>query len=126
MKIFMAAASAAVLFSAWGASAVGRDDFLISTGEDLAKLCAVAPGEADYAAAIHMCQGYIVGVNQLHTAMTEAAGAQGVYCLPKTGAPTRDEVVAGFTGWIASSPDAAQLPAVEALARWAATTYPCK
>ncbi|MEX2519524.1 MAG: Rap1a/Tai family immunity protein [Paracoccaceae bacterium] len=126
MKTIMAAASAAALLSAQGASAAGRDDFLISTGADLAALCAAAPADADYAASVHMCQGFIVGVNQMHTAMSAAAGAPGVYCLPAAGAPTRDEAVAAFTAWMAVAPEVAALPAVESLVRWAAATYPCK
>lgn len=126
MKRYMPVAAVALLLSAGGALAAEQDDFRISTGGDLAALCAAAPGSADYAASIHMCQGFIVGVNQFHEAWMRAEGGAGVYCLPAAGAPTRDKAASAFATWAAGAPDAAALPAVEALMRWAAAAYPCK
>ncbi|QIE55748.1 hypothetical protein G5B40_09975 [Pikeienuella piscinae] len=128
MKRTMPVAAVALLLSAGAVSAVEQDNFMVSTGADLAALCAVTPSHADYAASIHMCEGYIVGVNQFHEAWMRAKGGTGIYCLADAdaGAPTRDEVASNFAAWVAGDDDAAAAPAVEALMRWAAFTYPCK
>jgi Rap1a immunity proteins len=112
--------------AAAGAAAAQEDeDFFVQTAGDLAGLCAVDPGEARYAAAIHMCQGFLVGVHQFHTAM-HADGSQGIYCLPESNPPTRNEAAEGFSAWVMQTPDVVGLPAVEGLVRWAAARFPCE
>lgn len=124
MKKHMLLAVAAFAMSAGAASAASNDDFRITTGASLAMLCSVEQGAPNYVAAIHMCQGYISGVDQLHSAMN-GAGVSPIYCVPETAAPNRDQAMTSFAAWIRSDPDAAALPAVEALLTWAANNYPC-
>ncbi|MFV0474264.1 MAG: Rap1a/Tai family immunity protein [Pikeienuella sp.] len=125
MKNFVTVAAAATLMAP-GAAMAEEADFLVATGADLAALCSAAPADADYAAAIHMCQGFIVGVDQFHTAVMQDEAGAGIYCLPPAGAPSRDEAAASFAAWVAETPRAGDLRAVEALVRWAAAVYPCK
>lgn len=118
-------AAAAIALSAGAAMAASDADFRVTTGGSLATLCGAGADSPNYVAAIHMCQGYFSGVDQFHTAMTGSGGSP-IYCLPATGGPSRDQAAAAFVAWVNSDPAAASMPAVEALAQWAATTYPCK
>ncbi|GMG81542.1 hypothetical protein LNKW23_07550 [Paralimibaculum aggregatum] len=118
------AAAAVLAFAASTASAEEDVRFMITTTSDLAGLCAETPESLNYAAAIHMCHGYIVGVHQLHTAAIAASETGGIYCVPDP-APSRNQVVSDFVGWVAANEDAAAVPAVEGLMRFAAQAYPC-
>lgn len=125
MKKHLVLATAALALSAGGALAASNDDFRVTTGASLATLCSVEQGSANYTAAVHMCQGYISGVDQLHSAMTGAGGSP-LYCIPARGGPSRDQAMASFVSWVKSDPSVGALPAVEAMVRWAAKNYPCK
>jgi hypothetical protein len=102
------------------AVAAEEDDYLIESGEDLADIC----DEPGNAAAIHMCQGYLIGVHQMHAAIVEALGVE-VYCIPADAGVTRTKVAADFSAWVAANPAMADLSAREALLTWARQTYPC-
>lgn len=123
MKKYLTAA-AAIALSAGAAMAASDADFTVTTGGSLAMLCGAGADSPNYVAAIHMCQGYLSGVDQFHSAMTGAGGAP-IYCIPATGAPSRDQAAAAFVAWVNSDPNAASMPAVEALVQWAAKSYPC-
>ncbi len=102
------------------AAASEEDDFLIQSAEDLADIC----DEPENVAAIHMCQGYLVGVNQMHAAIVESLGVE-VYCIPENAGVTRNTVAADFSAWVYAHPDMADMSAREALLTWARQTYPC-
>jgi len=103
------------------AQAVEKEDFLLQTAASLGALCG-APADP---AAIHMCEGYLAGVNQMHEAIAEAFGGR-IYCLPADGSVTRDSAAAAFSTWTAATPAAATMPAREGVLVWARLTYPCK
>jgi len=107
------------------AAAVDESPFLVRTAGDLATLCSATANSTNGTAAIHMCEGYIVGVHQLHTAMMSKSKSGGLYCVPQKGVPSRNEVAVEFARWVRSSPGIASLPAVEGLMRWAASRFPC-
>lgn len=96
-------------------------DFRLETAGNLAALCA-AP---DDLAAIHMCQGYLVGVNQMHDAVGAALDKR-VYCLPDDGSVSRNTAARDFAAWIAATPAAAGMSAHDGLLEWARNTYPCQ
>jgi hypothetical protein len=122
IRLVVAILGCAVASAAW---AQEDEDFLVQTAGDLAVLCAAEPEETRYAAAIHMCHGFLVGVHQYHAAL-HADGSQGIYCVPETNPPTRNEAAEGFAAWVMQTPDVAGLPAVEGLVRWAAFSFPCQ
>ena len=62
-RAFATAAAAVMGFAAASSLAVEEQAFLVDTTADLARLCGAAPESPFYAAAIHMCQGYILGVH---------------------------------------------------------------
>jgi hypothetical protein len=99
-------------------------DYIIVSTSDLVDLCGADPQAASYAAAIHMCHGYLVGVHQLHVAAIAPSETGAFYCLPPS-PPSRNEAVAAFVDWAAQNPQAMDLPAIEGLMRWAAASFPC-
>lgn len=102
------------------AAASEEEDYLLETAGDLADLC----DEPENASAIHMCQGYIVGVHQMHQAIDAALDVE-VYCIPENAGVTRNTVMADFSAWVKANPDKAELSAREGLLTWARQTYPC-
>jgi hypothetical protein len=108
------------------AAAVDEQVFLIDTTADLARLCGAKPGTAHYAEAVQMCQGYILGVHHFHEALA-AELDNDIYCdelAPQR--PTRDEVMASFTAWVAATPGAGETEALDGLLQWAAQAFPCE
>lgn len=114
-------AAALALVAGSPAGAAEEINFLLKSAGDLAALCA-APAEP---ASIHMCQGYLVGVNHMNSAVEQALGVK-VYCLPTDGSVTRDTAARDFSVWVAATPGVVSMPAREGLLQWAQTTYPCK
>lgn len=102
------------------AAAAEEDDYLIESAEDLADIC----DEPENVSAIHLCQGYLVGVNQMHEAIVASLGVR-VYCIPEGAGVTRNTVAADFSAWVQAHPDMADMSAREALLTWARQTYPC-
>lgn len=123
MKVF-GSTIAAALFCAAPALAEESGPFLLDTAGDLAQLCAAQPGDPNHAAAIHLCQGYLIGLHHMHTAVANAVGS-GIYCVSPEARPTRDEASAAFAAWIGTSPEHAELEAVDAVLIWASTAFPC-
>ena len=125
-KIPVLVAALAAIGSAAPASAVEESRFLLRNAADLGALCSARTGEPRALEAMHMCQGYLAGLHHFHEAMAQADGASALYCLGDGTAPTRQEAAADFAAWIAETPEAAELPAVEGAVRWAAARFPCE
>lgn len=110
-------AAALLSISASGASAADAADFELKTGESLGVLCS----EPANPAAIHMCQGFMLGVNSAHDALIEK-----FYCLPGDGSVTRDNAAASYAAWALSAPEAKGMSALDGFVTWAMATYPCQ
>jgi len=108
-----------------GAFAVSRGDFAIKTARQLAELCSADPKDSDYIAAIHFCEGFLVGAYGYHLATLQGPDTRKVICLPDP-MPSRDRAAADFSAWVASNPDDSGLDPVEAQFRWLVATWPCK
>jgi len=114
--------SAVFLLTAVEASqSASEGDFQLQTAGELANLCASTTD----AAAIHMCQGYLVGVHHMHQAVSEAADRR-VYCVPEDGSVTRDSAASAYVGWVGANPAMASMSAREGLLEFARQTYPCQ
>lgn len=111
----------ALLVSVPAADAVDRTDFLLENAGQLGALCEANTNLA----AIHMCQGFLVGVHRVHESIAEALGAH-LYCVPTDGSVTRDTVARDFAAWVKATPAAATMPPDEGAMRWASLTYPCR
>jgi len=101
-------------------SAAEVDDCQLKSAADLADLCAATEDTA----AIHMCQGFLVGVHQMHQAIADSIG-NGVYCLPNDGSVTRNSAQADCVAWLRANPGKGNMTARDGLLEWASTTYPC-
>ena len=75
-------------------------------------------------AAIHFCEGFIVGAYRYHEA--EQLGPRGsrLFCLPTAGV-TRDQVVQMFVQWANKNPQYMNERPVDSLVRFAVATWPC-
>jgi len=103
------------------ANAVDRNDFLLENAKQLGALC----GANTDIAAIHMCEGFLVGVHRTLQSVTSALGQQ-LYCIPADGGVTRDSVARDFSAWAAATPAAASMPPVDGALEWATHAYPCR
>ena len=108
------------LSAAGWASAADVDDYQLKTATDLADLC----GSTEDTSAVHMCHGFMVGIHQMHQAVTDAVG-RGVYCLPNDGSVSRNTAQVDFVAWLRATPTAGEMSARDGLLEWARTTYPC-
>ncbi|MEM9762913.1 MAG: Rap1a/Tai family immunity protein [Pseudomonadota bacterium] len=106
------------------AGAADEADYLIVDVSDLVDLCNAKVQEANFASAIHMCHGYLVGAHQLHEAAVTPSETGGFYCLPSP-PPSRDAAVVAFVNWAQATDGAMGLPAIEGLMRWANSEFPC-
>jgi hypothetical protein len=123
-KVCVGAVGAALLGS--GAIAVEESRFLVDDAADLAALCGASPSDPNYAAAIQMCQGYMLGVHHFHTAWAQQTN-EDIYCLPAPpDAPSRNAIMAGFSVWAAETPGAGDMEALTGLMTWASQTFPCE
>jgi Rap1a immunity proteins len=106
------------------ALAVTADEFLLRSGADIVALCATPPSDPLYTAAVHMCHGFGAGTYQTLAAMTRHEKLQPIIC-PPAPPPTRNETVRRFIEWAGRNPQHSSEPAVEALARFLITEFPC-
>ncbi|HYZ64095.1 MAG TPA: Rap1a/Tai family immunity protein [Acetobacteraceae bacterium] len=91
----------------------------------LANLCAASESDPGGQAARAWCYGFIVSAGQYHTALTAADPSRGrIFCLPEP-APTLDEFRRDFVAWAQSNPQYGDDKAIDGLARFAASKYPC-
>jgi hypothetical protein len=122
----MAAALAALPIGALptAANAVTQDDFLARTTTDLVNLCDPPSADPMRVAALHFCEGFMVGAYQYHQAERAGPKGQRLFCLPSAGV-TRDQAVRLFITWAKDNPQYMQEPPVQSLSRFAAATWPC-
>ena len=113
--------TAAALLLAGPAVAAEEEDYLLKTAGNLAALCG-APTDVS---AIHMCHGFLVGVNRVFEAVGQGLGDP-LYCLPTDGSASRDTIARDFAAWVAATPDAASMSPSDGLLRWVRATYPCR
>jgi len=121
-----AIALACLALTSTPAAAVDEKVFLIDTTADLARLCGAQPDEPHYAQAVQMCQGYMMGVHHFHEALA-AELDNDIYCDERAAVrPTRNEIMASFSAWVADNPDVGETEALDGLLRWAAQAFPCE
>lgn len=118
-------AASFALLGGGASQAADESAFMLDTTGDLVTLCAAQPGDPNYAAAVHMCQGYLLGVHHFHTALAHEVD-EDIYCVdPNKTPPSRDEVVAAFVAWSQAHPELADKEALEGLLTWAGAAFPC-
>ena len=117
---------ATLLLSAGAASAqVTRENFVLRTTGDFVALCGVSRDDPNAIAAIHFCEGYLVGLD--HFAEVTGRPFRGsLYCPPADLKMSRDQVVATVVAWHRKNPGPAAEAPFDGIVRWAAATWPCK
>jgi hypothetical protein len=104
------------------AAAITSDEFALRSGADVLALCSTPASDPLYTAAIHMCHGFGAGTYRTILALTARLGP--VICPPDP-SPSRNEVVRRFVEWGHANPGSLAEPAVDVLARFFMTQFPC-
>jgi len=114
----------ATLLSPAAAAAATENDFLVHTTADIVDLCSVTPSDPLYTAAVHFCQGYLIGAFQYHLEASEALGL-GKICLPAP-PPTRNEGIQMFIAWTRQNPQFWSERPVDTMVRFLETKWACR
>ena len=107
------------------AMAVTQENFQARTTGDFVALCDAASSDPMAVAAVHFCEGFMVGAYQYHEAERTGPRGRRLFCLPTSGV-TRNQVVQMFVTWAKGNQQYMPEPPVESLARFAAATWPCQ
>ena len=110
----------------WGiAGAATVEDFKVDTAQDIIDLCTTPVDDPSYIAAIHFCQGYLVGAYDYHVAANSGPEGKRLVCLPDP-PPSRNEAIQMFIDWAKQHPEYMKEEAVEAEFRFLIEKWPCK
>jgi hypothetical protein len=118
--------AAGALFSAVPPPALAAtlQNFQDATTADYLALCSTAPGQDNYVAAVHFCEGFASGAYQYYLSLAARDPAERFVCLP-TPVPSRDKIKADFVAWAKANPAVMNDPPVDSLFRYLGQTYPC-
>ncbi|MGG5820705.1 Rap1a/Tai family immunity protein [Falsiroseomonas sp. HW251] len=122
MKRTIGLAAAALVLAAGAAQAQPAPATSMLTTATLAELCGAAPQTSE-APATAFCRGFIVGAGQYHHASVRP-NQRPLFCLPTPG-PSQAEFQTAFAAWARANPQFGSERAVDGLARFVSTTYPC-
>ncbi|HTP84370.1 MAG TPA: Rap1a/Tai family immunity protein [Alphaproteobacteria bacterium] len=110
-----------LVLAAAPARAVEGSDFLLENAQELGALC----GANTNVAAIHMCEGFLVGVHRTYQSVASALGER-LYCLPADKGITRDDAARDFAAWVSKTPATVTMSPVDGVLEFAHLTYPCR
>lgn len=108
------------------ALAASPEHFRVRSTADLVEICSTPASDAMYAAATGFCHGYAVGAYHYYKASVSGPQGKPFVCVPDAPPPTRTEGLQMFVTWARENPQHMGEPAVEALFRWLAATWPCR
>jgi hypothetical protein len=104
--------------------AASRENFQVATTADYLALCDTAPGQENYVAAVHFCEGFASGAYQYYLSLAARDPGERFVCLPSP-TPSRDKIKADFVAWTKANPPVAKDPPVDSIFRYLAQAYPC-
>ncbi len=107
------------------AGAVTKQDFKVKTTKNLLNLCNAGVDDPLYVAAIHFCEGYLVGAFHYYTAESKGPDGKKLVCLPDP-PPTRNQAVKMFLQWAKEHPEYNNEMPVETEFRFLSDKWPCK
>lgn len=107
------------------AGAVTKEDFEVKTTQNLINLCTANPTDPYYAAAVHFCQGYLVGAYAYYGATNAGPEGERLVCFPDP-APSRNEAIDMFINWAKAHPEFMNEKPVETEFRFLMEQWPCK
>jgi Rap1a immunity proteins len=105
--------------------AVTQDTFLIRYTQDLIELCSAPESDPLYAQAVSFCHGYLVGAYHYQVALQADPKEKPLFCLPNP-APTRHQAIQMFISWAKQNQQYMGEKAVDTIARFLSTQWPCK
>jgi hypothetical protein len=105
--------------------AVTQDTFLIRYTQDLIELCSAPESDPLYAEAISFCHGYLIGAYHYQVALQANPKEKPLFCLPNP-APTRQQGIQMFISWAKQNQQYMGEKAVDTIARFLSTQWPCK
>jgi Ssp1 endopeptidase immunity protein Rap1a len=105
--------------------AVTQDTFLIRYTQDLIELCSAPESDPLYAEAISFCHGYLIGAYHYQVALQADPKEKPLFCLPNP-APTRQQGIQMFISWAKQNQQYMGEKAVDTIARFLSTQWPCK
>jgi hypothetical protein len=123
-KFLVISAGICALASVPASATVTHDNFLAKTTGDLVALCDATGSDPLYQAAMHFCEGFMVGAYQVYSIERAATERRPLFC-PPTPAPTRDEATRMFVAWAHAHPQHMNETGIDSLFRFAAETWPC-
>jgi hypothetical protein len=107
------------------ASAVTQETFLIRYTQDLIELCTAPESDPLYIPAISFCHGYLIGAYHYQVALQVDPKEKPLFCLPDP-APTRQQGIQMFITWTKQNSQYMGEKAVDTIARFLSTQWPCK
>jgi hypothetical protein len=122
MRFVAPTIAAATCFIACSAGATTREDFTLQTTRDLVNVCSTPEDDPMRVAAIHFCEGYLVGAFQVY--QKAIAPTTRLVCMSQP--PTRDQGVAMFVEWAKAHPQYMNDSAVDGLFRFLSEGWPCR
>ena len=114
-----------ILGTAGAAAAITPEEFRLRSGADYVALCATPASDPLYSSAVHMCHGFGAGTYQTIVAFTRHEKLEPLICPPEP-VPSRNETVGRFLEWAKRNPQRLTEPAVELVARFFITEFPCR
>jgi hypothetical protein len=120
---FLAAGALCAVLPPRGQAAT-MQNFQDATTADYLALCNTAPGQENYVAAIHFCEGFASGAYQYYLSLASRDPGERFVCLP-TPVPSRDKIKADFVAWAKANPAVMNDPPVDSIFRYLGQTYPC-
>ncbi|CAH2603972.1 conserved exported protein of unknown function [Rhodovastum atsumiense] len=123
-RLILSAGVLAAALTGAAQAALTPDTFQIRTAGDLVSLCAPSTSDPNAVAAVHMCQGFLVGAYTVLKTDQEANPRLRLFCTPEP-PPSRNDAIAAFITWVNADPSRAALPPVDGVVGYLHQAYPC-
>ncbi len=99
----------------------------LKTTQDLYRVCAATPGDAQAQEEIDLCGGFLAGAVSYHDAISDRRHLKRLICYPSTA--TRDQGIQAFISWAGAHQQNQKFmsdPAVYGVVRALGSQWPCK
>lgn len=104
---------------------VTEEDFIAMKTQNIINLCTASPEDVHYQAAIHFCQGYVVGAFHFYAAQAANRPELKLVCYPEP-KPSRNDAIGMFVAWAKQHPEFMNELPVETEFRFLTEKWPCK
>jgi hypothetical protein len=105
---------------AFSAAAQAQEKIPVLSTQELSNVCKTPASPESRS----FCVGYVTAIYDTYLATRNPKTSQSNICI-KQPAPTRDEVITGYTQWVQANPPAASGPASGTFLRFLTVRFPC-